>query len=32
MKIYLLLMLMGTLLAAIRYTSAHEQQSKSLPQ
>lgn len=32
MKIYLLLMLMGTLLAAIRYTSAQEPQSKSLPQ
>jgi hypothetical protein len=32
MKIYLLMMLIGTLLAAIRFTSAPEQQSKSLPQ
>jgi len=32
MKIYLLLMLMGTLLAAIRFTAAQEQRSKSLPQ
>jgi hypothetical protein len=32
MKIYLLLMLMGTLLAAIRFTPAQDQQSKSLPQ
>ncbi len=32
MKIYLLLLLMGTLLAAIRFTTAREQQSNSLPQ
>jgi hypothetical protein len=32
MKIYLLLLLMGTLLAAIRFTAAQEQQSSSLPQ
>jgi hypothetical protein len=32
MKIYLLVMLMVTLLTAIRFTSAQDQQSKSLPQ
>ena len=32
MKIYLLVMLMVTLLAAIRFTSAQDQQSESLPQ
>ncbi len=33
MKIYLLLLLMGSLLAAIRFTTAPErQQSNSLPQ
>jgi hypothetical protein len=32
MKIYLLMMLIGTLLAAIHYTSAPEQQSETLPQ
>ena len=32
MKIYLLLMLMGALFAAIRFTSQPEQQSESLPQ
>jgi hypothetical protein len=32
MKIYLLMLLMGSLLTAIRYTSAPEQRSKSLPQ
>jgi hypothetical protein len=32
MKIYLLMLLMGTLLTAIRFTSARERQSKSLPQ
>ena len=32
MKIYLLVMLIGTLLAAIYFTSAPEQRSKSLPQ
>jgi hypothetical protein len=32
MKIYLLMMLIGALLAATHYTSAREQGSKSLPQ
>ena len=32
MKIYLLMMLIGALLAAIHFTSPTEQQSKSLPQ
>ena len=32
MKIYLLLLLMATLLLAIRFTTAREQQSNSLPQ
>jgi hypothetical protein len=32
MKIYLLMMLIGALLAATRFTSAPEQGSKSLPQ
>jgi hypothetical protein len=32
MKIYLLLALIGILLAAIRFTSVPEQQSKTLPQ
>jgi hypothetical protein len=32
MKIYLLMALIGTLLTAIRFTSAPEQQSKTLPQ
>ena len=32
MKIYLLMLLIGTILAAIRYTAAQEQQSNSLPQ
>ena len=32
MKIYLLMMLIGTLLAAIRFTSVPEQPSKSLQQ
>lgn len=32
MKIYLLILLLGTLLAAIRFTSAPEQRSKSLQQ
>jgi len=32
MKIYLLLVLMGTLLAAIRVTSVPEQRSETLPQ
>ncbi len=31
MKIYLLLVLIGTLLAAIHFTSEPEQQSKTLP-
>ena len=30
MKIYLLMMLIGTLLAAVRFTSVPERQSKSL--
>jgi len=32
MKIYLLMALIGTLLTAIHFTSAPEQQSKTLPQ
>ncbi len=32
MKIYLLIMLIGALLAATKFTSAREQGSKSLPQ
>jgi len=32
MKIYLLMMLIGALLTAIRFTSAPKQQSKTLPQ
>jgi hypothetical protein len=32
MKIYLLIMLIGSLLAAIRFTSAPNQQSETLPQ
>jgi hypothetical protein len=32
MKIYLLMLLIGTLLTAVRFTSVPEQQSKSLPQ
>jgi len=32
MKIYLLMVLIGTLLTAIRFTSAPEQPSKTLPQ
>lgn len=32
MKIYLLMMLIGTLLTLVRFTSAPEQGSKSLPQ
>ena len=32
MKIYLLMMLIGALLAATHFTSAREQGSKSLPQ
>jgi hypothetical protein len=32
MKIYLLMALIGTLLIAIHFTSAPEQQSKTLPQ
>jgi hypothetical protein len=32
MKIYLLIMLIGTLLTAIHFTSAPEQRSKTLPQ
>ena len=31
MKIYLLMVLIGTLLTAIRYTSVPKQQSKTLP-
>ncbi len=31
MKIYLLMVLIGTLLTAIRFTSVPEQQSKTLP-
>ena len=32
MKIYLLVLLIGTLLTAIHFTSAPKRQSKSLPQ
>ena len=32
MKIYLLMMLIGTILAAVHFTSTPEQQSKTLPQ
>ena len=32
MKIYLLILLIGALLTAIRFTSADEQQSNTLPQ
>jgi hypothetical protein len=32
MKIYLLMLLIGTLLTAVRFTSAPEQRSKTLPQ
>jgi len=32
MKIYLLMMLMGTLLTAIHFTSTAEQHSETLPQ
>jgi hypothetical protein len=32
MKIYLLMALIGILLAAVRFTSAPEQRSKTLPQ
>jgi len=32
MKIYLLMLLIGTLLTLVRFTSVHEQPSKSLPQ
>jgi hypothetical protein len=32
MKIYLLMLLIGTLLTLVRFTSAPEQPSKSLPQ
>jgi hypothetical protein len=32
MKIYLLMMLIGTLLTAVHFTSAPEQRSKTLPQ
>jgi hypothetical protein len=32
MKIYLLILLIGTLLAAVRFTSAPEQQPETLPQ
>jgi hypothetical protein len=32
MKIYLLMMLIGTLLAAVRFTSAPDQRSDTLPQ
>ena len=32
MKIYLLMLLIGALLTAVRFTSAPEQRSKSLPQ
>lgn len=31
-KIYLLVMLIGILLAAVRYTSASEQRTETLPQ
>jgi uncharacterized membrane protein len=32
MKIYLLIMLIGTILTAVHFTSTPEQRSKSLPQ
>ena len=32
MKIYLLIMLIGTILTAVRFTSAAERQSETLPQ
>jgi hypothetical protein len=32
MKIYLLILLIGTLLAAVRFTSAQDQPSETLPQ
>ncbi len=32
MKIYLLILLIGALLAAVHFTSASEQQSETLPQ
>ncbi len=32
MKIYLLMLLIGTILTAVRFTSAPKQQSKTLPQ
>ena len=32
MKIYLLIMLIGALLTAVRYTSVPEQRSETLPQ
>jgi hypothetical protein len=32
MKIYLLIMLIGTLLAAVHFTSAPERRSETLPQ
>jgi hypothetical protein len=32
MKIYLLMMLIGTILAVVHFTSVPEQQSKRLPQ
>jgi len=32
MKIYLLIMLIGTLLAAVHFTSAPDRQSETLPQ
>lgn len=32
MKIYLLMMIIGTILAAVHFTPAPDQQSKTLPQ
>jgi hypothetical protein len=32
MKIYLLMLLIGALFTAIRFTSPHEQQTETLPQ
>ena len=32
MKVYLLMVLIGTLLTAVRFTSAPERRSKTLPQ
>jgi hypothetical protein len=32
LKLYLLMMLIGTLLAAVHFTSASEQRSETLPQ